>query len=88
MVVEVEGKLAPIIGRVCMDQCMIDVSSIPEAIVNSKVVVYGTSEDVSIDHIARANGTINYEIVCAVGERVPRVYKENNNVVTVVDSIV
>lgn len=73
MVVEVEGKLAPIIGRVCMDQCMIDVSNIPEAIVNSKVVVYGTSEDVSIDHIARANGTINYEMVCAVGERVPRV---------------
>lgn len=88
MVVEVEGKLAPIIGRVCMDQCMIDVSNIPEAMVNSKVTVYGTSEDVSIDHIARANGTINYEIVCAVGERVPRVYKENNNVVTVVDSIV
>ena len=88
MVVEVEGKLAPIIGRVCMDQCMIDVSNIPEAMVNSKVIVYGTSEDVSIDHIARANGTINYEIVCAVGERVPRVYKENNKVVTVVDSIV
>lgn len=88
MVVEVEGKLAPIIGRVCMDQCMIDVSNIPEARVNSKVTVYGTSEDVSIDHIARANGTINYEIVCAVGERVPRVYKENNKVVTVVDSIV
>lgn len=46
------------------------------------------SDDVSIDHIANANGMINYEIVCAVGECVPKVYKENNNVVTVVDSIV
>lgn len=88
MVVEVEGKLAPIIGRVCMDQCMIDVSNIPEAGVNSKVTVYGLSDDVSIDRIANANGTINYEIVCAVGERVPRVYKENNDVVVIVDSIV
>lgn len=88
MVVEVEGKLAPIIGRVCMDQCMIDVSNIPEAVVNSKVTVYGSYGDISIDHIAKANGTINYEIVCAVGERVPRVYKENDRVVAVIDSIV
>lgn len=87
MVVEVEGRLAPIVGRVCMDQCMIDVSNIPEAKVNSKVTVYGTSGDTSIDHIAKANETINYEIVCAVGERVPRVYKENNQIVAVVDSI-
>ena len=41
MVVEVEDKLAPIIGRICMDQCMIDVTDIPEASVNSKVTVYG-----------------------------------------------
>lgn len=87
MVVEVEGRLAPIVGRVCMDQCMIDVSNIPEAKVNSKVTVYGTSGDTSVDHIAKANETINYEIVCAVGERVPRVYKENNQIVAVVDSI-
>ena len=88
MVVEVEGELAPIIGRVCMDQCMIDVSHIQEAKVNSKVTVYGTCGDISIDHIAKANGTINYEIVCAIGERVPRVYKENDKIVAVVDSIV
>jgi len=87
MVVEVEGRLAPIVGRVCMDQCMIDVSNIPEAKVNSKVTVYGTRGDTSVDHIAKANETINYEIVCAVGERVPRVYKENNQIVAVVDSI-
>ena len=42
----------------------------------------------SVDHIAQANGTINYEIVCAAGGRVPRVYKENEQVDAVVDSIV
>ena len=87
MVVEVEGRLAPIVGRVCMDQCMIDVSNISDAKVNSKVTVYGTSGDISVDRIAKANETINYEIVCAVGERVPRVYKENDQIVAVVDSI-
>lgn len=88
MVVEVEGKLAPIIGRVCMDQCMIDVTDIPDAIVNSKVTVYGTFGDISVDHIAAANKTINYEIVCALGERVPRVYKKDGQTIAVVDNIV
>jgi len=88
MVVEVEGKLAPIIGRVCMDQCMIDVTDIPGAVVNSKVTVYGVSSSTSVDHIAKANGTINYEIVCALGERVPRVYKKGGQTVAIIDSIV
>lgn len=88
MVVEVEEKLAPIIGRVCMDQCMIDVTDIPEAVVNSKVTVYGLDGVTSVDHIADANGTINYEIVCALGERVPRVYKRNGQTVAVVDNII
>ena len=88
MVVEVEGKIAPIIGRVCMDQCMIDVSDISEATVNSKVTVYGISGATSVDAIANANHTINYEIVCALGERVPRVYKKDEATVAVVDNIV
>ncbi len=88
MVVEVEGKLAPIIGRVCMDQTMIDVTEIPEAKVGSEVIVFGNSSNTSIDHIALANQTINYEIVCAVGERVPRVYKRNGQTVAIVDNII
>lgn len=88
MVVEVERKLAPIIGRVCMDQCMIDVSDISEATVNSKVTVYGASGATSVDAIAKANHTINYEVVCALGERVPRVYKKDGATVAVVDNIV
>ena len=88
MIVEVEGKYASIIGRVCMDQCMIDVSDIPEASVNSKVTVYGTRGETSVDHVADANHTINYEIICAIGERVPRVYKKDGQIIAVVDNIV
>ena len=86
--VEVEEKFAPIIGRICMDQCMVDVSNVPEAKVNSKVTVYGTSQEISVDHIADANHTINYEIVCTIGERVPRVYKKKGQPVAIVDNIV
>lgn len=88
MVVEVEGHLAPIVGRVCMDQCMIDVTGIPGANIDSKVTVYGGSGETSVDHIAAVNQTINYEIFCAVGERVPRVYKKSGQTVAVVDNIV
>ena len=88
MVVEVEGKLAPIIGRVCMDQCMIDISEIPDAQIGSVVTVYGAGGENSVENIADANHTINYEIVCAVGERVPRVYKKDGATVAVVDNIV
>lgn len=88
MVVEVEGRLSPIIGRICMDQCMIDVTDIPDAKVNSKVTVYGTADEISVDHIAVANDTINYEIVCALGERVPRVYIKDGQIIAVVDKIV
>lgn len=88
MVVEVAGKLAPIIGRVCMDQCMIDITEILNAKIDNVVTVYGPSGENSVDNIADANQTINYEIVCAVGERVPRVYKKDGATVVVVDNIV
>lgn len=88
LVVAVEGKLAPIIGRVCMDQCMIDISEIPDAQIDSVVTVYGASGENSVDNIADANRTINYEIVCTIGERVPRVYKKDGATVAVVDNIV
>lgn len=88
LAVEVEGKLSPIIGRVCMDQCMIDITEIPEAKIDSVVTVYGPSDENSVDNIANANQTINYEIVCAVGERVPRVYKKDGATVAVEDNII
>ncbi len=74
--VEIEGQAAPIIGRICMDQCMVDVSHIPNAHIGSVVTVYGQKEYNSIDRVAKINGTVNYEILCSVGERVPRLYTE------------
>ncbi len=70
-----------------MDQCMIDVTEIPNANVNSRVTVYGGEGYASVDRVAQANGTINYEILCAVGERVPRVYQENGQTIAVVDGL-
>ena len=69
----VNGKYAPIIGRICMDQLMLDVSEI-DCSVGDVVTVFGNDRMCSADLIARRNGTINYEIVCAIGERVPRAF--------------
>ncbi len=70
------GKKAPIAGRVCMDLTMLDVGEIPEACVNDEVVVFGRQENasISVDEIAETLGTIHYEIVSTITERVPRVF--------------
>ena len=71
--VEVRGKLAPIVGRICMDQCMIDVTDIPEVKVGDEVILFG-SDLISIDDAAKHLQTINYEVTCLVSGRVPRNY--------------
>lgn len=71
--VEVNGFKAPIAGRVCMDQTMIDVTDVPDVKVGDEVTLFG-SDTLTIDDIARRVGTINYEIPCLITERVPRLY--------------
>ena len=71
--VEVRGKRAPIAGRVCMDQVMIDITDIPEAQTGDVCTLFG-SETLSADEVAGWANTINYEVVCLVSKRVPRVY--------------
>jgi len=68
----INGSRAPLVGRVCMDMCMIDVSQISNVKPGDEVILFG--EDLSVDEIAAIVGTINYEILCAVGKRVPRIY--------------
>jgi len=68
----INGQRAPLIGRICMDMCMVDVSRVPHVKTGDRVTLFG--EDLSIDKIAATIGTINYEILCAVGKRVPRIY--------------
>ena len=72
----VNGCVAPIAGNICMDQCMIDVTDVPDVKVGDEVIIMGTDGKNTIlaDDIAAATGTINYEIVCAFGQRLPKVY--------------
>lgn len=88
LVVEINGKYAPIVGRICMDQCMIDITEIEKVEVGSKVTVYSVSGENSVDRIAEQNETINYEILCAIGDRVPRIYVKNRKVIDIQDNIV
>ncbi|MBC8015775.1 MAG: alanine racemase [Sporomusaceae bacterium] len=69
----VRGQRAPLVGRVCMDQCMIDVSNIPGAAEGDEALLFGGA-DLPVEEVASFMGTINYEIVCMVGKRVPRLY--------------
>ncbi|HHT50656.1 MAG TPA: alanine racemase [Eubacteriaceae bacterium] len=74
----IHGKKAPIIGSICMDQCMVDISEIPDAKIGDEVVLFGP--DLPAEELAEKIGTINYEIICMVNKRVPRVYIQNNKI--------
>ena len=85
----VNGQKAPVIGRVCMDQLMLDISGIDNVKVGDEVTVIGDGKNntFSFDEMARLTGTINYELVCLVGKRVPRVYIQHGKNVGIMDSI-
>ncbi len=72
--VEIRGRRAPIVGRICMDQCMADVTDIPGVTVGDKVTLFG-SPTLPIDEAAGWLGTINYEVACMISPRVPREYR-------------
>lgn len=73
----VNGEYAPIVGSICMDQCMIDVTDIPGVKEYDEVVLMGKqgNKEISVDEIAEKTGTINYEVTCRFGQRLPKVYK-------------
>ncbi len=85
----VKGKKAPVIGRVCMDQVMIDITDIDGVETGDEVTVIGNGQDntISFDNIAELTGTINYELVCLVGKRVPRIYMRHGKNVGMMDCI-
>lgn len=68
----IHGKRAPIVGRVCMDQFCVDVTDIPEAAMGDAVTIFGPG--LPVEEVADAAQTINYEIICGITKRVPRVY--------------
>lgn len=74
----IRGKRARILGRICMDQMMVDVTAIPEVQVEDVVTLVGKdgTEEITIEEIAEPVMSFNYEMVCRIGKRVPRVYRE------------
>lgn len=78
----VNGKKAKIVGRICMDQTMLDVTDIEDVKTGDEVVVFGTGEngEPTADSLAENTGTINYETICLVGKRVPRIYIKDGKI--------
>ncbi|PKM93663.1 MAG: alanine racemase [Firmicutes bacterium HGW-Firmicutes-1] len=83
----IRGQYAPIIGRICMDQFMVDVTDIKEVCEGDEAVLIGMQgeSEISVEEIAELDGTINYEIVCQLGKRIPRVYYKNNQIIYTID---
>ena len=78
-----KGQRAKVVGNICMDQCMIDMTDFPDAKIGDEIVLMGISEDgfISADEVGARYGTIGYEVVCAVNRRVPRYYIRDGKVV-------
>ncbi len=73
----VRGIRVPVVGRVCMDMCMIDVTDVPDVREGDEVVLIGGqgSERITADDLAVKTGTIAYEVLCGISNRVPRIYQ-------------
>lgn len=85
--VTIHGKKAPIIGVICMDQCMVDLTDIPEARVGDEVVIYGdgTGNTADIHEISQLAGTNKNEIVCRITRRTPRVYIKDGKIYKIIN---
>ncbi|MCM1541270.1 MAG: alanine racemase [Blautia sp.] len=72
------GKKAPVLGRVCMDQFMVDVTAIPEAKEGDRVTLLGADggERISAEGLGEMSGRFHYELVCDIGKRIPRIYRK------------
>jgi alanine racemase len=72
----ISGRRVPVVGRVCMDQIMVQLDKVPDAAAGDEVVLIGRQgeEQITAEEVAQRWGTINYEVVCGIGSRVPRVY--------------
>lgn len=82
----IKGEYAPIVGRICMDQFMVDVTDIKDVQVNDEVVLIGKqgNKEITVDFIASILDTINYEVFCTLSKRVPRQYIQNGKVIKTV----
>lgn len=86
----VNGRRVPVAGRVCMDQCMLDVSNIADVREGMVVTVFGRDGEASlpVEEFAALSGTINYESICLIGKRVPRIFQSGGRTVGQLNYIV
>lgn len=86
----IRGKKAPILGRVCMDQFMVDVTEIDGASFGDKVTLIGQdgNETITVEDLSDISGRFNYEFICDLGKRIPRVYVKNGKISEQVDYFV
>lgn len=84
-IASIHGKPAPVIGRVSMDQIVVDASAVPEAAAGDEVTLLGPAPADGFAQAAEKAGTITYELLCAIARRVPRVYRRGGGIVEVLD---
>ena len=87
----IRGRRVPVVGRICMDTCMADVTDLPvSAALGDEVVLFGRQgeETISADEIADRMGTISYEVVCLAGKRVPRAYFEGGTLQSIRNQLI
>lgn len=74
----VAGRRCPVLGRICMDQLMVDLTAVPKAKAGDEVTLIGRdgAEEISVEELSSLSGTFHYELLCGIGKRVPRVYRK------------
>ena len=82
----IRGRRAPILGRVCMDQMMVDITDVPDVKIDDPVVLVGNdgNDVITVEEIAAAADSFNYEFVCGISRRVPRRYRQNGQIIKTV----
>ena len=85
----VNGHFANIVGRICMDQLLLDVTGIPDLSDGMQITIVGEEDGkrITMEEIAAMTDTVNYEIMCVIGKRVPRVYRRGGKDIGVVDYV-
>lgn len=75
--VMIRGRRAPVVGAICMDLTMVDLTEVPGARVGDEVILWGGAGEamISVNDVARLAQTISYEMLCTVGRRIPRIYR-------------
>ncbi len=83
----IHGKKAPILGRVCMDQFMVDITHIEDVVFQTPVTLFGVNnqEHLPVEVLSEISGKFNYEFVCGISKRIPRIYTKNKEIIEQID---